>query len=56
MIKDLVNITLEEIEESASHSVESDNTVIMYLQNTGDKEYKWDASDISAWFDEDLDD
>lgn len=56
MIKDLVNITFEEIEESASRSVESDNTIIMYLQNTGDKEYKWDVSDISVWLDEDLDD
>lgn len=56
MIKDLVNMTKEEIAESAVHSTESDNTVIMYLQNTGVKGHKWDSADIDVWIKEDLDD
>ena len=47
MIKDLVNITLEEIKESSANSIKSDNSVVMYLQNTGSKEHKLSLIHIS---------
>lgn len=58
MIKDLISVTMEEINESARHSVESenDNTIIMYLQNNGDKSIKPKISDIRKWINQDLDD
>ena len=56
MIKDLVNITLEEIKESSANSIKSDNSVVMYLQNTGSKEHKWSSTDINVWIHEDIDD
>ena len=56
MIRDLVNITLEEINDSATQCVLFDNTVVMYLQNNGDRTHKLNNEDIDVWLNEDIDD
>lgn len=56
MIRDLVNITREEIRESVSNCVVPDNTVVMYLHNCGDRNHKMNSKDIDAWLEEDIDD
>ncbi len=56
MVRDLVNITSEEIKESAKHSIEDNNIKIMYLQNNGSDKHRWNKSDILRWIEEDIDD
>lgn len=56
MIRDLINITQEEINVSAKKSVESDNTLVMYLQNNGKGAHKLDSDDMNVWINEDIDD
>ncbi len=56
MVKDLVNITAEEIEKSSAHSVEDNNIKITYLQNNGSDQHRWKDSDILCWIEEDIDD
>jgi len=56
MIRDLVNITLEEINDSVAECVMLDNTVVMYLQNNGDRTHKLNSEDIDVWLNEDIDD
>lgn len=56
MIRDLINVTLEEINTSAEKSVESDNTVVMYLHNNGDRSHRLSSKDIDVWLEEDIDD
>ncbi len=56
MIKDLINVTQEEINDSAAKSVESDGTLIMYLQNNGRGAHKPNSADIDVWINEDIDD
>ena len=55
MVKDLVNITEEDIELSVKRSVEPCNIKIMYLQNSGTDEYQWQPENILKWVDEDMD-
>lgn len=55
MIRDLMNITSEEIGISAENCIK-DNTLIMYLQNNGHKARDIDCKDIDAWITEDIDD
>lgn len=56
MVKDLVNITAEEIKESSEHSTESNNIKITYLQNNGSNQHRWKETDILRWIEEDIDD
>ena len=56
MIRDLVNITLEEINDSVAECVMLDNMVVMYLQNNGDRTHKLNSEDIDVWLNEDIDD
>lgn len=56
MIRDLVNVTLEEINDSAIGCVVFDNTVVMYLQNNGDRTHRLNSEDIDMWLNEDIDD
>lgn len=56
MIRDLVNITLEEIDDSVAECGVFDNTVVMYLQNNGDRTHKLKSEDIDVWLREDIDD
>ena len=56
MIRDLLNVTLEEINNSAVESVASDNTVVMYLQNNGNRINQLKDEDIDVWLYEDIDD
>ncbi|MCH5212751.1 MAG: hypothetical protein J1G06_07035 [Oscillospiraceae bacterium] len=56
MIVDLINVTLEDIEESTNRCTKEADTLIMYLQNNGDKNYRLKEEDISAWLYEDIDD
>lgn len=56
MIRDLINITQEEIDASAAKSIEEDGTLIMYLQNNGKGAHKPNSNDIDVWINEDIDD
>lgn len=56
MIRDLVNVTLEEINYSSERCVAFDNTVVMYLQNNGDRTHRLNSEDIDVWLNEDIDD
>ena len=56
MIVDLINVTLEDIEASANRCTEEADTLIMYLQNNGDKNYSLEKEDINAWIYEDIND
>ncbi len=56
MIRDLINITQEEIDVSAAKSTESDGALIMYLQNNGKGAHKPNSDDIDVWINEDIDD
>ena len=55
MLTDLVTVTSEHINESARKCVEETNSLIMHLQNNGDKAHKWDRNDINVWFYDDID-
>ncbi len=56
MIKDLVNVTIEEIKATAKSSVTLDNMIVMYLQNNGDRTQSLNSQDMDAWFGENIDD
>ena len=56
MIRDLINITQEEIDVSAAKSTESDGALIMHLQNNGKGAHKLNSDDIDVWINEDIDD
>lgn len=55
MIRDLLNITQEEIDVSAKKSTESEG-IIIYLQNNGKRAHKPSSDDMNAWINEDIDD
>lgn len=55
MIRDLINITQEEINVSASKSIEGDGALIMYLQNNGKGAHKPSSDDMDVWINEDID-
>lgn len=56
MIRDLINITQEEIDVSAVKSTESNGASIMYLQNNGKGAHKPSSDDMDVWINEDIDD
>lgn len=56
MIRDLINITQEEIDASAARNAESDGALIMHLQNNGKGAHKPNSDDIDVWINEDIDD
>lgn len=56
MIRDLINITQEEINDSAAKSTESNGRLIMYLQNNGKGAHKPNSNDMDVWINEDIDD
>lgn len=55
MIKDLINISQEEIKTSAVKSVKNDGTLIMYLHNYGEETRNPSGDDMDAWIYEDID-
>lgn len=56
MIVDLVNISYDDIEVSATRSVEETSSLIVYLQNNGDKNHFWSNDKFSSIIGEDIDD
>ena len=56
MIRDLINITTDEINKSAVESIASDNTVVIHLQNNGNKVGKLNVENMNVWIEEDIDD
>jgi len=56
MIVDLVNVSYADIEDSAAKSVEETNSLIVYLQNNGDKNHFWCNDKFSSIIREDIDD
>ena len=56
MVVDLVSISYEDIEISANNSVEEANSLIIYLQNNGDKNHCWSNDKFSFIIEEDIDD
>lgn len=56
MLRDLINITQEEINVSAAKSTESGGAAIMYLQNNGKGAHKPNSDDMDVWINEDIDD
>lgn len=56
MIRDLINITQEEININATKSIENDGALIMYLQNNGKGAHKPNSDDMDVWINEDIDD
>lgn len=55
MIRNLVTITPEQIEESTSKCIEERNFLITYLQDSGNKSHKWNEKDINVWLYDDID-
>lgn len=55
MIRDLVNISIEEIKASSEQCAKSDDIVILYLQNNGDKSHFWDSNKLLPLINEDID-
>ena len=55
MLTNLVTVTPEHIDESASRAVEEKNSVVMHLQNSGDKAHRWKNADINVWLCDDID-
>ena len=55
MLRNLVTITPEQIEESANKCVEECNSLIIYLQNNGDKAHRWNEKDINVWLYDNID-
>ena len=56
MIVDLVNVSYNDIEVSATRSVEETGSLIVYLQNNGDKNHFWSNDKFSSIIGEDIDD
>lgn len=56
MIVDLVSVSYEDIEISANKSVEETSSLIVYLQNNGDKNHLWSNDKFSSIIGEDIDD
>lgn len=46
----MLNISEKEIQESAKRASEEADTPIMYLQNNGIKNFRWDLQDFLLWF------
>lgn len=55
MLRNLVTVTSEQIEESVNKCVEERNSLIIYLQNSGDKTHRWNEKDINVWLYDDID-
>lgn len=55
MLMNLVTVTPEYIDERANRCVEETNSLIMHLQNSGDKAHKWNGNDINVWLYDDID-
>ena len=55
MIRDLINITSDEIKASAAKNVENDGTLIMHLHNYGEEACKPNSDNMDAWIYEDID-
>lgn len=49
MMLNLLAITEEEIKNSAQRACEETNTSIMYLQNTGTENFRWNIADFIYW-------
>ena len=56
MIVDLVSVTYDEIEISANNSVKETDSLIVYLQNNGDKNHLWSNDKFFPIIGEDIDD
>ncbi len=56
MIVDLVNISYNDIEVSATKSVEKPDLLVVYLENNGDKNHFWSNDKFSSIIREDIDD
>lgn len=56
MIVDLVSISYEDIEVSTAKSVEGTSSLIIYLQNNGDKNHFWSNEKFFSLISEDIDD
>lgn len=56
MIVDLVSISYDDIAISATKSVEDTSSLIVYLQNNGDKNHVWSNDKFSSIIGEDIDD
>lgn len=54
MIRDLINITQEEINVSAAKSTEGGPS-IMHLQNNGRGAHRLNSDDMDVWINEDID-
>lgn len=56
MVRDLVNVTFQEILESSKQSTKNDNIKIAYLQDNDSEKHEWNESDIQQWIAEGIDD
>ncbi len=54
MLIDIIDITDEKINETVNHSCEQ-SIPVMYLENNGLKNHKWDMGNFQPWLMADLD-
>lgn len=52
----MLNITDQEIEESAKRACEDTEKVVMYLQNNGDEKHRWKLENFQKLLEQDQDD
>lgn len=51
---DLLNLTKEEIQASSKRVSSEEGTFVMYLQNNGIENFRWNTNDFVPWMSEDI--